>query len=89
MVQKTHFRFPLVPLPIISVPFSGIAIELVGPLPKTNRGHKYILVILDYATRYSEAIPLRTMASKGIARKLVLMFFQVGIPENILADSGR
>jgi len=41
--------------------------DLVGPLPKSARGHQYILVILDYATRYPEAIPLCTMASKGIA----------------------
>ena len=62
--------------------------DLVGPLPKSSRGHQYILVILDYATRYPEAIPLRTMASKGIARELVLMFSRVGIPEEILTDQG-
>ena len=85
---KPHFRGPLIPLPIISVPFSRIAMDLVGPLPKSSRGHQYILVILDYATRYPEAIPLRTMASKGIARELVLMFSRVGIPEEILTDQG-
>ena len=29
---------------------------IVGPLPKSSRGHSYILVLLDYATRYPEAI---------------------------------
>ena len=85
VAPKPHFRGPLIPLPIISVPFSRIAMDLVGPLPKSSRGHQYILVILDYATRYPEAIPLRTMASKGIARELVLMFSRVGIP---LTDQG-
>jgi len=61
--------------------------DLVGPLPKSARGHQYILVILDDATRYPEAIPLRTMASKGIAREL-MMFSRVGIPEEILTDQG-
>ena len=88
VAPKPHFRGPLIPLPIISVPFSKIAMDLVGPLPKSSRGHQYILVILDYATRYPEAIPLRTMASKGIARELVLMFSRVGIPEEILTDQG-
>ena len=86
VAPKPHFCGPLIPLPIISVPFSRIAMDLVGPLPKSSRGHQYILVILDYATRYPEAIPLRTMASKGIARELVLMFSRVDIPEEILTD---
>uniref|UniRef100_A0A8C5CZT0 ribonuclease H n=1 Tax=Gadus morhua TaxID=8049 RepID=A0A8C5CZT0_GADMO len=88
VAPKPHFCGPLIPLPIISVPFSGISMDLVGPLPKSSRGHQYILVILDYATRYPEAIPLRTMASKGIASELVLMFSRVGIPEEILTDQG-
>jgi hypothetical protein len=40
------FRELLVPLPIIGVPFECIAMA---------RGHRYILVIVDYATRYPEA----------------------------------
>ena len=49
---------PMVPLPIISEPFSRIAMDIVGPLPRSHSGMKYILVIYDYATRYPEEIPL-------------------------------
>ena len=52
-------RVPAVPLgqmPIISEPFQRIAVDLVGPLhPITDRGNRYILTIIDYATRYPEA----------------------------------
>ena len=88
VAPRPHHRNPLIPLPIITVPFNRIGMDLVGPLPKSARGHQYILVILDYATRYPEAIPLRTMASKNIARELVMMFSRVGIPEEILTDQG-
>jgi hypothetical protein len=74
VVLKPHFRSSLIPLPIASVPFSRIAMDLVGPLPKINRGQQYIMLILDYATRYPEANPLRTMAIKGIAHELVMLF---------------
>ncbi|XP_058642045.1 uncharacterized protein LOC131546483 [Onychostoma macrolepis] len=47
---------PLIPLPIIEVPFERIGMDLIGPLPKSARGHEHILVIVDYATRYPEAI---------------------------------
>ncbi len=62
MCQKTSPRppppTPLIPLPIIEVPFECIGMDLVGPLPKSARGHKHILVIVDYSTRYPEAVPL-------------------------------
>ncbi|XP_072772650.1 uncharacterized protein [Nerophis lumbriciformis] len=40
---RPTYRNPLVPLPIISTPFSRLAMDIVGPLPKSARGHRYIL----------------------------------------------
>ncbi|CAJ0964630.1 unnamed protein product [Ranitomeya imitator] len=71
-----------------TVPFERIAMDLVGPLVKSARGHQYILVILDYATRYPEAIPLRNSSSKSIARELVHVFSRTGLPKEILTDQG-
>ncbi|KAL0200310.1 hypothetical protein M9458_003497, partial [Cirrhinus mrigala] len=79
---------PLIPLPIIEVPFERIGMDLVGPLPKSARGHEHILVIVDYATRYPEAVPLRKATAKNIARELFLLFSRVGIPSEILTDQG-
>ncbi|KAI2666655.1 Gypsy retrotransposon integrase-like protein 1 [Labeo rohita] len=79
---------PLIPLPIIEVPFEHIGMDLVGPLPKSARGHEHILVIVDYATRYPEAVPLRKATAKNIARELLLLFSRVGIPSEILTDQG-
>uniref|UniRef100_A0A9J7Y940 Gypsy retrotransposon integrase-like protein 1 n=1 Tax=Cyprinus carpio carpio TaxID=630221 RepID=A0A9J7Y940_CYPCA len=79
---------PLIPLPIIEVPFERIGMDLVGPLPKSARGHEHILVIVDYATRYPEAIPLRKATSKAIAQELFLLCSRVGIPREILTDQG-
>lgn len=57
MRPKPHFKSPLIHFSIIYVLFSYIAMNLVGPLAKSARGYQYILVILDYATRYPQAIP--------------------------------
>ncbi|KAL1273034.1 hypothetical protein QQF64_028896 [Cirrhinus molitorella] len=62
--------------------------DLVGPLPKSARGHKHILVIVDYATRYPEAIPLRKATAKAIAQGLFLLASRVSIPKEILTDQG-
>lgn len=85
---RPHLRAPLESMPIIDIPFERIAMDLVGPLSKSARGHEYILVIMDYATRYPEAIPLRNIASKTIAKELVQVFTRVGIPKEILTDQG-
>ncbi len=66
---------PLIPLPIIEVPFERIGMDLIGPLPKSARGHEHILVIVDYATRYPEAVPLRKATpAKAIALERFLLW---------------
>ena len=62
--------------------------DVVGPLPRSRSGNKYILTICDYATRYSEAIPLPSTEASRIAKELVTLFSRVGIPEEIFTDEG-
>ncbi len=81
-------RAPLQPLPVISAPFRRIAMDIVGPLEKSSAGHRYILVVSDYATRYPEAFPLRSITTPKIIHALVQLFSRVGIPEEILTDQG-
>ena len=47
-----------------------------------------ILTIIDYATRYPEAIPLKTTHSRIIAEALVNVFSRVGLPDEIVSDQG-
>ena len=77
---------PLVPLPVMAEPFSRIAMDIVGPLPRSRSGHKYILVICDYATRYPEAVPLRSCEAEKIAEELMKLLSRVGIPKEVLTD---
>ena len=79
---------PLVPLPIIDVPFLRIAMDIVRPLLRSSSGKRFILVICDYATRYPEAIPLRSIDANRIAKALISFFARVGVPEEILTDQG-
>uniref|UniRef100_A0A8C4SI54 Integrase catalytic domain-containing protein n=1 Tax=Erpetoichthys calabaricus TaxID=27687 RepID=A0A8C4SI54_ERPCA len=44
--------------------------------------------MVDYATRYPEAVPLRSATSKNITRELVRLFARVGIPKEVLTDQG-
>ena len=73
-------RAPMVPLPVISSPFERIAMDMVGPLPRSARGNRYVLVVCDYATRYPEAIPMKTIDASSVAEELVAIFSRVGVP---------
>ena len=75
-------------MPIIETPFNRIALDIVGPLPKTSQGHRYILVLVDYATWYPKALPLRAATAKAVAKELMLLFSRVGIAREVLTDQG-
>ena len=79
---------PLQPLPVVRVPLAEIIIVCVGPLPKTKKGNEYLLTILDTATRYPEAIPLRNIKTKVIVEHLLKFFAWVGLPRSIQSDRG-
>ena len=81
-------RAPLIPLPILDEPFQKVAMDIVGPLPRSGSGNKYVLVICDYATRYPEAVPMKAIDAKSVAEELVKIFTRVGLPEEILTDQG-
>ena len=81
-------RAPMVPLPVVTEPFSRVAMDIVGPLPRSRSGNRYVLVLCDYGTRYPEAVPLRTTDAETIAEELITIFSRVGIPREILTDQG-
>ncbi len=69
-------------------PLERIALDIVGPLPKTRRGNEYVLIISDYATRYPEAIPIKHFTALSVAEELIEVFARFGIPKEILTDQG-
>ena len=82
-------RVPLGDMPLIDTPFKRVAVDLVGPIePMTDRKNRYILVMVDYATRYPEAIALPGIETERVAEALVDMFSRLGIPEEMLTDMG-
>ena len=82
-------RVPLGDMPLIDMPFRKVAVDLVGPiLPPSEKGHRYILTLVDYATRYPEAVPLKNIETETVAEALLDMYSRLGIPEKVLSDLG-
>ena len=56
--------------------------DILGPLPETERGNKYILVIGDYFTKWKEAYPMRNMEATTVVHILVQEFIsRFGVPK--------
>ena len=89
-IQKGRiFKVPLGKLPLIDTPFKRVAVDIVGPIePRSERKSRYILTMIDYATRYPEAVALPGIETERVAEALVEMFSRVGIPDVMLTDCG-
>lgn len=79
---------PLQPIPVVAEPFERVLLDCVGPLPKAKSGHQYLLTIMCAATRYPEAIPLRTLKTKTIVKALLKFFSTFGLPRIVQTDQG-
>ena len=77
---------PLNPLPIVPTPWEKIALDIVGPITRTKRGHKYLLTCICMSTRFPEAIPLKSIETKAIIDPLFSILSRHGVPKVILTD---
>ena len=56
--------------------------------PPNEGGHRYILTLVDFSTRFPEAVPLKNIDTHIVAKALVDIFSRLGVPEEILSDLG-
>jgi hypothetical protein len=74
----------------VAEPLQRIAVDVKGPLePAAPRGNKYILVVVDYLTTWSEAYAMPNQQAETVARLIVEEFLlRFGIAEQLHADQG-
>ena len=72
-----------------SFPLEKVAIDIMGPLPVTARGNKYLVVICDYFTKWTEAFPVPDIRAETVATVLIDGFFcRYGVPYQLHSDRG-
>ena len=89
-IQKGRVaKAPLQKMPVIGIPFQRVGIDLIGPItPASTSGCRFILTVVDYATRYPEAVALRGISTQEVAEALCKIYSRVGVPSQILSDQG-
>lgn len=61
-------------MPIITEQFSKVVVDIVGPLERVSDGNKYLLTLVDFATRWPEAVSLKNIETETVAEALLNIF---------------
>ncbi|CAL1405791.1 unnamed protein product [Linum trigynum] len=70
-------------------PFAQWGLDLLGPFPTAPLGKKYLVVAVDYFTKWIEAEPLDTITSAKIQKFLFNnIMIRFGTPHTIITDHG-
>ena len=70
-------------------PFEIVAIDIMGPLTTTNSGKSYILVVIDYYTKWIEIFALTNIQALTVAKCIFNnVISRYGTPEQIHTDQG-
>ena len=81
---------PVLEYPIPNVPFEVISADLVGPLPISPSGNRFLLVVTCFLTRYAVLVPIPNKTAISVSeafRTHVFKYFSA--PKTILTDNGR
>lgn len=79
----------LLQTPIQSQRFEILSIDLFGPLPETPTGDRWIFIIEDVASRWTEIFPLIAATAEACARCLIdEVILRFGVPRKVISDNG-
>ena len=80
---------PIGKYPVPVRPFETISSDLIGPLPLTESGNRYIMVVRDFTTRYTLLVPIRNKEADNIINGLRQVISNYGSSRTLLTDNAR
>ena len=90
-LQNAKFNQPqqLQNIPINDQSFYRVGIDLVGPLQPSKKGNCYIIVAMDYLTKWPEVAAVTNKQSKTVADFFMHnVISRHGCPREVLSDNG-
>ena len=71
-----------------TAPLKIVTVDVIGPLPLTEKGNQFALNICDHFTKFVVSYPLPDQQAITIANSIIDYISKFGIPESILSDRG-
>ncbi|KAL6419674.1 hypothetical protein ACFW04_011286 [Cataglyphis niger] len=73
----------------VSRPWEHVTVDLVGPLPRSRRGHTWLLVMQDRYSKWTELAPLRQASAKAVTHEITnRVILRHGRPDIVITDNG-
>lgn len=73
----------------VGAPFERLAMDILGPFPRSNKGNKFLLVVGDYFSKWLDAIPVKDQEATTIAKAFVNRIVSIfGAPLQLHTDQG-
>lgn len=85
LVSQSERPEPMQRRKLPEAPWQELGIDFLGPLPSGD----YLLVVVDYFSRYKEVEILRKITAAETVNKLEGIFVRLGYPNSITLDNGR
>ena len=65
----THLVTQQTPLESVAsqYPFEKLSWDIIGPLPQTSSGNKYIVIVIDLFSKWVEAFPMKSTDTETLA----------------------
>jgi 1-acyl-sn-glycerol-3-phosphate acyltransferase len=73
---------------IKSWPFRGWGLNFIGQIhPSPSKGHRFVLVAMDYFTKWTEVVPLKNMTHKEVIEFIMEhVIHRFDIPQTLTTD---
>ena len=73
----------------MGAPWERLGIDITGPFPKSARGNRFIVTMIDHFTKWAEAVPIPNHEATTVSRILLEQIItRFGVPRQILSDRG-
>ena len=79
----------LMPIPVKADVWNLVGMDLIGPFKKSRKGHKFILTMTCYFSKWVEAFPIVEKSAACVASALYTAYCRHGSPCEIITDQGR
>lgn len=87
VTKHNHEKLQVTTTPTTS--FETVEIDLIGPLPMTENGHRYAVTFQCNLTKFVDAVPIADKSAKTVATAIVENFFcKYGMSPKIKTDLG-
>ncbi|RXN34248.1 Retrovirus-related Pol poly from transposon [Labeo rohita] len=75
---------------LVGAPMERIGVDILGSFPITEAGNHFVLVAMDYFTKWPEAYAVLDQSASTSAKQLVdEMFTRFGVPDELHSDQRR